>query len=255
MERQYCVYKHTNRTNGKIYIGITSQKPQERWDSGWGYQKNKHFWYAIRKYGWDGFDHEVLFSGLSQEDAFAKERELIRVYGSNNYERGYNMTEGGEAGSCLSGERHPMWGKHHSEETKAKLRAQRKGVPYSPERYSKFLETLDREALRQRAYVTIVGYNNGRPRSEEHKRKIAESNRGLKRSPETRRRISKMRKIPIIQLTVGGDFVREWDCAKTAAETLDIQAGHISKVCKNRRKTAGGFVWQYKFNGGKNHEY
>ena len=30
--RKFCVYKHTT-PSGKVYIGITSRKPKERWDS------------------------------------------------------------------------------------------------------------------------------------------------------------------------------------------------------------------------------
>ena len=37
--KAYTVYGHCNLTNGKWYVGMTSQNPKERWDSGWGYQK------------------------------------------------------------------------------------------------------------------------------------------------------------------------------------------------------------------------
>lgn len=246
MEKTWCVYKHTNRENGKVYIGITSQKPRERWDSGWGYQRNKHFWGAIQKYGWAGFDHEVLFSGLSFDAACEKECELIEQYRSRDGRRGYNLAPGGGCGPGLSGEQHPMFGTHWSDEQRAKMSAARKGVPYSPERYQQFLETLDREELRRRAYRTIVGWNTGLARSEEVKRKIAESNRGQKRSEETCRRIGAAKAKPVLQFTKNGLFVREWASAVIASETLGVSRAYVSKVCKNKAKTAGGFVWRYK---------
>ena len=40
--KTYCVYKHTNKENGKVYIGITScLDTNERWKDGFGYKDNK----------------------------------------------------------------------------------------------------------------------------------------------------------------------------------------------------------------------
>lgn len=91
----YCVYKHTS-PSGKSYIGITRQRPNERWRNGHGYYQNPFFTSAIEKYGWDNFTHEILFDGLSKEDACEKEKELIRLYQSNVREHGYNLSSGGE---------------------------------------------------------------------------------------------------------------------------------------------------------------
>ena len=104
-QNEYLVYKHTNKANGKVYIGITKQTAERRWQRGAGY-KGTYFGCAIAKYGWDGFDHEVLFSGLSKEDACAIERELIRQHCSNDREKGYNISSGGETADTL----HPCYG-------------------------------------------------------------------------------------------------------------------------------------------------
>ncbi len=69
---EYCVYKHTS-PNGKVYIGITRQNPIKRWMNGKGYAHNTHFYNAILKYGWSNFRHEILFTGLTREDACQKE--------------------------------------------------------------------------------------------------------------------------------------------------------------------------------------
>ena len=56
------IYKTTNLKNGKIYIGQTCQKPEDRWDYGCAYKKhNLHLYNAIKKYGWkEGFSHEII---------------------------------------------------------------------------------------------------------------------------------------------------------------------------------------------------
>ena len=69
MEKKYCVYKHTNKINGKIYIGITGDVPENRWANGLRYQANAHFTNAINKYGWDGFEHDILYTDLSLQEA------------------------------------------------------------------------------------------------------------------------------------------------------------------------------------------
>lgn len=89
---------HTSPSN-KRHIGITSQKPERRWrKDGNGYKDHLYFWRAIQKYGWNNFNHDILFDNLTQEEAEQKEVELIAYYNSNNVNYGYNMSVGRESG-------------------------------------------------------------------------------------------------------------------------------------------------------------
>ena len=98
----YLVYKHTNKINNKVYIGITSRTTQERWGkNGSNYSTSPHFFSAIHN-GWDNFEHEILFDGLTKEEACVKEKELIKKYKSNDRNFGYNQTDGGEC--CILNE-------------------------------------------------------------------------------------------------------------------------------------------------------
>lgn len=74
----YCVYLHTSPTN-KYYVGITKQNPLKRWANGRGYCKNKHFYKAILKYGWDNFKHEIVFSGITKDEAIQYEKEINKT--------------------------------------------------------------------------------------------------------------------------------------------------------------------------------
>lgn len=94
----YCVYKHTNIFNGKVYVGITSNDPKIRWNNGNGYKRQSYFWNAIQKHGWNNFRHEILFENLSEEEACKKEIDLISFYHSNDKEYGYNISFGGFSG-------------------------------------------------------------------------------------------------------------------------------------------------------------
>lgn len=92
----YVVYMHINRANGKRYVGITCRNPVKRWQNGRGYFRNKHFSDAIEKYGWDSFDHLIIRSELTKEQACELERQLIAEYQTQDKEKGYNITDGGE---------------------------------------------------------------------------------------------------------------------------------------------------------------
>ena len=50
---------------------------------------------------------------------------------------------------------------------------------------------------------------------------------------------------PIIQLTIGGVFVKKWDCARDVDKELEISFQSISKCLRGKTKTAGGFKWVY----------
>ena len=151
----YCVYLHTNKTNGKKYVGITSRKTNTRWQKGNGYKRQKKFYAAISKYGWDGFSHEILFANLTLEEANLKEKELIKFYDS--FKNGYNSTEGGDGSSgCL-----------HTEDSKRRMSESRKGRVITKE----WRQHLS-EALKGRTCPT-----KGKRITESHKKKISE---GLK---------------------------------------------------------------------------
>lgn len=121
---------HKNRINGKKYIGITSGDPAVRWQNGKGYRKNKHVSDAINKYGWDSFDHRILYSGLTNAEACDLEQKMIAKYGTQDKTKGYNITDGGEHFT-------------HSEESKLLMSANRKGKrppPFTDEHKRKLKE-------------------------------------------------------------------------------------------------------------------
>lgn len=112
----YTVYVHTNKYNGKRYIGTTKQKVQKRWQNGYGYIGTR-FGAAIQKYGWDAFKHEILVEGLDKKSAYALEIALIKQYKANDPDFGYNVSEGGA--SCDLFE--PKYGLDHPNHQRVKV--------------------------------------------------------------------------------------------------------------------------------------
>ena len=118
----YCVYCHTNKANGKKYIGITQQTPEKRWKNGKGYS-TQHFARAIQKYGWNNFEHTILMSNLTKNQACYYERLYIKKYETTSPEKGYNETLGGDGGG--------MYNKHHTQSARDKISEARKIIGFS----------------------------------------------------------------------------------------------------------------------------
>ena len=115
-QNRYCVYCHTNTKNGKRYIGMTSQNPERRWQNGHGYDRTC-FGEAVKKYGWDSFTHEILASGLTQQEACRYEIAYITEYRSNDPEHGYNVSSGGKTCDLLVGK----YGEEHPNHQRVKM--------------------------------------------------------------------------------------------------------------------------------------
>lgn len=101
------VYIHTVIENGKKYVGQCNGDPKERWGSNGYRYKGLYFYTAIIKYGWQNIRHEIVATGLTQEEADKLERELIKQYKTNDKRFGYNVAIGGKNGSGSPGGKNP----------------------------------------------------------------------------------------------------------------------------------------------------
>lgn len=128
--RNYKVYMLENKINHKKYIGITQQRLEDRWKNGHGYKKTSHIYAAINKYGWNNFNHILLYDKLSKEEACKKEIELIKLYNTQQRDYGYNNSSGGEINI----------GFHHSENSKKKMSAVAKERPIDWNKIQKMKE-------------------------------------------------------------------------------------------------------------------
>ena len=138
----FTVYAHRNLKNGKSYVGMTSRKPNERWRSGKGYKNNLRMWNDIQNSDWNkDWEHNIIGKLEDKQEALNLEEMFIRLFDSTN--DGYNTSTYGRShykrseetcrknSEAHTGEKNPMYGKHHSEDTKRKMSEAHKGKIYA----------------------------------------------------------------------------------------------------------------------------
>ena len=249
-ERHYCVYCHTLRSDGRRYIGYTGSDPEVRWKKGWGYYKSR-FGRAIKKYGWDAFDHQILKDNLTIEEAKQEEIRLIALYDTTKYDSGFNITMGGESRSgyrpdpqALEKMRLAHMGKRASDETKKKRSASLKKY-YSA--HGALMRSEEHMRKLQEGRRAAPPWRFSHPCSEEKKSKLRIANLGKKASADTRKKMKESaEKRPVIAFDLYGNIVAIYPGCRAAAEILGISAsGHIVECCQGKRKTCNNLKWKY----------
>lgn len=96
-QNTYSIYKFTF-SDGKIYIGQTSQLVEKRWNHGEGYQGQKVYIPIILE-GWDNIQKEILHTNLSLEQANKLEKYYIKLF--NSIKNGYNNDDGGKNSNSI----------------------------------------------------------------------------------------------------------------------------------------------------------
>lgn len=232
----YCVYKHTclaeGDSYGKVYIGITCQKPESRW--GANGQNYKHCLYldnAIKKYGWENFSHEILATGLYRSEAARLERKYIRQYHAKDPRFGFNLTPGGDhlldaecptsrpvvAFDALSGIRVADFGSVAEAE---------RTIGGSPESVlSGKAKTTQGLIMR---YFDDVGLTMVLP----------ECDRSTPRSQPDKEK-------PVSQYDLKGNYVTSYKSAQAASFATGISHDSIGNAVRLVSKSAGGFQWRF----------
>lgn len=154
----FHVYSYTNKINGKKYIG-KSNNLKDRTDK---HKRAKNgckiFNRAMKKYGINNFNFEILETVDTDEKAKTQEIYWIAYFKTNvcryGKDAGYNQTDGGDGMTGfahseatkqklsiafsgtnnpmfgkhhIAGENNPMFGKHHTDEAKEKISKANRG--------------------------------------------------------------------------------------------------------------------------------
>ena len=252
----YKVYKFTTPSN-KIYIGVTRQNVERRWRKGRAYKTNSYLTYAINKHGWDNIIKEVLFNNLSYDEASQKEKELIKLYKSDQREFGYNIDHGGISNN-----------REVSDETRKKLSDINIGVnkgfksPIAKKVFQydiqgNFIKTWYSVADARRAtgikgidsccrgkYITAGGYIWLYDNNIENRLKILYEVHNLHLNSITRK---------VVQYTLDGKLVKIYPTITEAAKVLNSKLNRnlvtvrrcINASCEGSQSSAYKYIWLY----------
>ena len=163
----YCI---RNTINNKMYFGQTTETFDQRYRNGIQNTHNEHLKKSIDKYGIENFEIDKEFDiAYSKEELDKLENMYIIAWNTFNSTYGYNKTYGGSSSGKhteetrnkiskslkgkMAGEKHPMYGKHRSEETKIRIGEGNKGK-IMPK------ESLQKRSKNVKEKGTFKGKNN-----------------------------------------------------------------------------------------------
>lgn len=241
------IYKITS-PSGKVYIG-QSVNITKRWKAYGNLHKSTcgpHLLRSLNKHGYENHLFEIIelcsVECLSERETYWKQQELNKV--------------NGDFSKVLFCELHDSGGGPRSEQIKEKIRQSHTGKK-RPEGFG--------ERLSQKT--------KGKPKPEGYSEKLKQALKGKTRSEETKKRMSDCRigipnlknkkpkppefgkymtgRLPkaIHQISpTDNSIIATYPSAKSAAETLGIQAGSISRCCTGGGITAGKYKWSFVHN-------
>lgn len=221
--KSFSLYMHINKINNKKYIGITKQNPKYRWRSdGSGYFRSPCFYNAIKKYGWENFEHIILLDNLTEKEAELLEQEYIKKFNTRNNKYGYNMTDGGDGSFNII----------VTQETRDKLSKAGKGKKRSLETRQKLsLSKLGKRPTQETLIKLSISHLGHRP-NENQKRALQLGS------------ISRL--TPIYCEDEFGNRI-DFNSIKSASKKFNIPRLNKSfkQIAENHWK-CGGYYWYYK---------
>lgn len=244
MNKIYYVYRHIRPDNNEpFYIGIghrivgkeytTFENEYSRAHS-FGEKHRKKFWRNIYNKNNQEIEVEIIFESSCINEIKEKEKEFIKLYGRSDLGLGTlcNLTDGGDGFEGLV----------HTEEFRTTLADRNRNRVYTEEdrlkasQSRKGIPTYRRPS--QETINRISALHKGKTIPEEYRRKISNSLKGRfvwGKNPFA---------VAIVQLSLNGDFIREWGSVAEALRELKIN--NVSAVLNGVQKKAGGFRWVYK---------
>lgn len=137
------IYKYTNKTDGKVYIGRSVNITKRKWEHLHNPSPYSYFDQVLNTIGEDNFDFEII-EECTIEELQQKEKYWINYFEScvlNGKDKGYNLTYGGEE---YKSENNP-WAKLTEKEVKEiieKLKNSKESIQKIAKDYSVHYNTI-----------------------------------------------------------------------------------------------------------------
>jgi hypothetical protein len=214
----WYVYRHIRLDkNIPFYIGIGNKKEYGR-----AYEckpdKRNIYWSNI--YNKTKIEVEILFDGLTKQEAANKEKEFIALYGRMDSQTGIlaNMTDGGDG----------VFGRVTTNELRDKFRKSKIGE---------------------------LNPQFGKPVSQETRQKRSNSIKGQKRTLDTKRKqsiasIKSGQAKTTLLYDINDNFIGEYHSLSEACRSVGLNpskySGKATMVAANKRNQCKGFKFKYK---------
>lgn len=251
------VYRITNKVNGKFYIGSTIVAPEKRWyqhqynsKSPSCHQYNYPLYCAMRKYGIDNFSFEIIYQEDCSEERIREiEREIILKENCLS-PNGYNQTE-----NTL----HPI----NDSNTYKKIRETKRNAAKPVAEvdteenilkiWRSIIDCAEEEGIDERKISAVC--RGERKTTQKRIFRWLDSNGALiipsyerdkfkGKQGETQVQSSSKQICKIDLLT--NEVLNTYSTIALAARENNCDPSGITKVCKGKRNSCGGFKWKYQ---------
>ncbi|GAB4513494.1 MAG: hypothetical protein Tsb004_20660 [Allomuricauda sp.] len=214
LHNKYIIYKATNKINNKVYIGASTTSLETRKNDHVNKSKGTNrttFQKAIGTFGPDAFTWEILDYATTTDELALKERCYIKRY--NSYSNGYNSDSGG-------------------------------GFKKKVYKFDEIYGLIGVYSSLSIAALTVFGRktsvsNVSLGNCKSYKGYYWSYDKNFKVPNDTRKK-------RVGQYDLENRLVQRFDSVAEASRCSGLSKSSISRVCRNERKQAGGFIWTYE---------
>lgn len=215
LRNKHTIYKATNKINNKVYIGATTASLETRKNDHINKSKGTNrttFQRAVGTFGPDAFIWEILDYASTSDELALKERCYIKRY--NSYSKGYNNDSGG-------------------------------GFKKTVYKFDEIYGLIGVYSSLSIAALTVFGRKKSVSNACLGQNKTYKSYYWSYNKDFMIEDADDNRKKQVCQYDLNEKFIAKYESAAAASRKSGFSKSAISRVCRNERRQAGGYIWKY----------